>query len=82
MGIAPLHPSYELQPLAGISLEATVSCKSASFRDQVLITHCGLSGPAILQISNYWHPDDWLELNLLPDQDLGVAAGTAVTRRV
>ena len=30
----------------------------------------GLSGPAILQISNYWHPGDWLELNLLPDEDL------------
>ena len=81
LNVTPLAPSLvpltfaaedidRLQPLAGISLEATVSCNGASFRDQLLITHKGLSGPAILQISNYWHPGDWLELNLLPDEDL------------
>ena len=81
LNVTPLAPSLvpltfaaedieRLQPLAGISLEATVSCNGASFREQVLITHRGLSGPAILQISNYWHPGDWLELNLLPDENL------------
>jgi predicted Rossmann fold flavoprotein len=81
LNVTPLAPSLvpltfaaedieRLQPLSGISLEATVSCNGASFREQVLITHRGLSGPAILQISNYWHPGDWLELNLLPDEDL------------
>lgn len=81
LNVTPLAPSLvpltfaaedidRLQPLAGISVEANVSCNGASFRDQVLITHKGLSGPAILQISNYWHPGDWLELDLLPDENL------------
>ena len=55
--------------LSGLSLEAIVSCHQASFREQLLITHRGLSGPAILQISSYWHEGDAIEINLLPDVD-------------
>ncbi len=55
--------------LAGVSLEATVSCNGQSFREHILITHKGLSGPAILQISSYWQPGDTILLDLLPTVD-------------
>lgn len=55
--------------LSGISIEAEVSCNGARFREQMLITHRGLSGPAILQISSYWKPGEDISVNLLPDRD-------------
>ncbi len=55
--------------LPGVALDAVVSCNSAHFRENVLITHRGLSGPAILQISSYWQPGDIIHINLLPDLD-------------
>lgn len=55
--------------LSGLSFTAKVSLKNVSFTDDVLITHTGLSGPAILQISNYWNSGDEISLNLLPDND-------------
>ncbi len=56
--------------LSGISIDASVSCNEKSFRDALLFTHRGLSGPAILQISNYWQPGDEIVVNLLPDINL------------
>ena len=56
--------------LAGVSLKATVSCGKHSFTDQLLFTHRGLSGPAILQISNYWHVGDNISIDFLPGFDL------------
>ncbi|MCP4269890.1 MAG: NAD(P)/FAD-dependent oxidoreductase [Candidatus Brocadiaceae bacterium] len=56
--------------LSGISVDASVSCNEKSFRDALLFTHRGLSGPAILQISNYWQPGDEIVVNLLPDINL------------
>jgi len=56
--------------LAGISVDSKVSCNGTSFRENILFTHKGLSGPAILQISNYWTPGASVEVNLLPDIDL------------
>ncbi|MFN0313994.1 MAG: NAD(P)/FAD-dependent oxidoreductase [Burkholderiales bacterium] len=55
--------------LAGISIDAAVSCNGATFREALLITHRGLSGPAILQISSYWKPGQDISVNLLPDHD-------------
>ncbi len=55
--------------IPGVSLEAEVSCGSATFYENVLFTHRGLSGPAILQISSYWRPGDELHVNLLPAED-------------
>jgi predicted Rossmann fold flavoprotein len=55
--------------LAGISLDTNVSCKKASFRENILFTHTGLSGPASLQISLYWSPGDSITIDLLPDGD-------------
>jgi predicted Rossmann fold flavoprotein len=55
--------------LSGVSLTADVSCIGRHFRGEVLFTHRGLSGPAILQISSYWERGDWITINLLPDID-------------
>lgn len=56
--------------LAGISLDCIASCNQTSFREGMLFTHRGLSGPAMLQISSYWKPGNMLTINLLPDIDL------------
>ena len=55
--------------LAGVSAEVDVSTDQHSFREKLLITHRGLSGPAILQISSYWQPGEELRLDLLPGSD-------------
>jgi len=72
-GLAPLRvESDEFEPfrkLSGVSLEAVVSCGVVSFRENILFTHRGLSGPAILQISSFWHEGDAISINLLPDID-------------
>lgn len=59
-----------LGPLAGVAFEAEVSCGPARFRDQALLTHRGLSGPAILQASSYWQPGSPVTLDLLPGLDI------------
>jgi predicted Rossmann fold flavoprotein len=58
--------------LSGVSLEAEVSCRGARFRESLLFTHRGLSGPAILQASSYWQDGpaaDAIHVNLLPGVD-------------
>lgn len=55
--------------LTGTSVDALVSCNGQRFRENILFTHRGLSGPAILQISSFWHPGDSVEIDLLPDRD-------------
>ncbi len=59
-----------LNGLSGVSVPAEVSCGGQSFREAVLFTHRGLSGPAILQISNYWRRGQPITINLLPDMNL------------
>jgi predicted Rossmann fold flavoprotein len=61
----------ELTPLSGVSIDVNVECHGKEFRENMLITHRGLSGPAILQISSYWHPGESVKINLLPDHDAG-----------
>ena len=56
--------------LAGNSNRCRVSCNGQSFTNAILFTHKGLSGPAILQISNYWKKGDYLEINWMPDKDI------------
>jgi len=55
--------------LSGTSLDCTASCNGTSFRENLLFTHRGLSGPAILQISSFWEAGDTVEINLLPEHD-------------
>ncbi len=64
--------------LAGVSLEAIASYEKQSFRESILFTHRGLSGPAILQISSYWRQGSAIVLDLLPDLD---AKGFLVERK-
>ena len=52
--------------LAGISVAVEASANNITFAENILFTHRGISGPAILQISNYWQPGDTLSINLLP----------------
>ena len=70
-GLVPLTLSGKhqehLADLAGVALPIEARCNGASFRNFMLITHRGISGPAILQISSYWNPGDDLRLDLLPD---------------
>jgi predicted Rossmann fold flavoprotein len=56
--------------LAGVSAEVAVSCDHQRFREKMLITHRGLSGPAILQISSYWRPGQAVAIDLAPDGDV------------
>ncbi len=56
--------------LSGNSIHAVVSNDEVSFEENILFTHWGLSGPAILQISSYWKPGSQIEINLLPHQNI------------
>ncbi len=55
--------------LAGVSLDTNVSCGKMSFRENILFTHRGLSGPAVLQISSYWKPGMKISIDLLPSEN-------------
>ena len=59
-----------IRNLAGISLPVIASNERISFKLPVLFTHRGLSGPAMLQLSNYWHTGETIRINLLPDVDV------------
>lgn len=56
--------------LSGNSIKAIVSNDKISFEENILFTHWGLSGPAILQISSYWKPGEKISINLLPAEDI------------
>lgn len=59
------------QTLSGVSVPASVTAADGTlFREAILFTHRGLSGPAVLQISSYWQPGEYVSVNLLPDLDL------------
>ena len=56
--------------LAGVSAEVIASADHQAFREKMLITHRGLSGPAILQISSYWRPKQAIRIDLAPEREL------------
>lgn len=64
-----LDDAERFAPLAGVSLDVEVRSGKVRFRENVLFTHKGLSGPAILQISSYWQPGQEIVIDLLPDID-------------
>lgn len=72
-GLVPLTLSGKhqerLNELSGVALDVEAGCNGAFFRNRMLVTHRGISGPAILQISSYWQPGDDLRLDLLPGRD-------------
>ena len=78
--LVPTHPALDgflfreadqkcFSDLTGISLDTTVSVNGVSFRENILFTHVGLSGPASLQASLYWNQGDPIIVDLLPDLD-------------
>ena len=73
-GLVPLtlQPAQKerLAPLSGIAVHSRVSNGVQSFCENLLFTHRGLSGPVILQLSNYWQPGQELQIDLLPETDL------------
>ncbi|MEP6633437.1 MAG: NAD(P)/FAD-dependent oxidoreductase [Luteimonas sp.] len=73
-GLVPLtltgtHAEH-LQDLSGVALPVEATCGKQCFNNAMLITHRGLSGPSILQISSYWQPGELLQLDLLPGIDV------------
>ncbi|MFP1743707.1 NAD(P)/FAD-dependent oxidoreductase [Lonsdalea quercina] len=61
----------QLQTLSGVSVPSLIEAENGvTFRENILFTHRGLSGPAVLQLSSYWQPGEFVTINLLPDQDL------------
>lgn len=82
IAIIPPHPALvpllwnekdrkQYGELSGISIPVKVSCGKTSFKENLLFTHKGLSGPAILQISSYWRERESISIDLLPSLDLG-----------
>ena len=68
--------------LAGVSAEVIASTGHQSFREKMLITHRGLSGPAILQISSYWEPNRPIQIDLAPDREVCAAIYQAKARNI
>jgi predicted Rossmann fold flavoprotein len=72
-GLVPFTCSGALRDLCveltGTSVDCEVRCNGERFREHLLFTHRGLSGPAILQISSFWRPGDVVEIDLLPGRD-------------
>jgi predicted Rossmann fold flavoprotein len=72
-GLVPLTLSgthqERLADLAGVALPVEARCNGAAFRNFMLLTHRGISGPAILQVSSFWQPGDDLRIDLLPGED-------------
>ncbi len=66
-----LSPDWrqKLAPLKGISLPVVITCTNRSVQDDLLLTHFGLSGPAVLRSSLFWQPGMPIEINLLPSQN-------------
>ncbi|BCA94217.1 membrane protein [Legionella antarctica] len=73
-GLVPLTldvlEKEKLSVLSGISVDSQVQNERNQFRENLLFTHRGLSGPAILQLSSYWTPGEAISINLLPEQNL------------
>lgn len=61
----------QLQVLSGVSVPSVITADDGTvFRENLLFTHRGLSGPAVLQISSYWQSGEFVSINLLPECDL------------
>lgn len=69
------------ESLAGVSLPVCISTGQRSFSDDLLFTHRGMSGPAVLQITNYWQPGQGISINFVPAVDLHSLLGQAKTQQ-
>jgi predicted Rossmann fold flavoprotein len=80
LNVTPLRPALvplifgpeqaaSFSQLTGVAIDGEIGCSGVRFRGGILLTHRGLSGPAILQISSYWRSGTLIDINLLPDVD-------------
>lgn len=73
-GLVPFTLSPEMKEqyatLSGVAVDAVVTAGGKSFSEAMLFTHRGLSGPAVLQASSYWHEGELIDINLAPDTDV------------
>lgn len=67
--------------LAGVTLDAAVTAGKLRFRENILFTHRGLSGPAIIQASNYWQRGQFISIDLMPDANVASILADAVSSR-
>ena len=63
------HLKNLCENLSGLSLPVIIDCNGTEFEESLLFTHKGISGPVVLQTSNYWNPGDTIAVNLLPKLD-------------
>ncbi len=70
VALVAANSAASFKKLAGVSINASVSCGKKSFRENILFTHRGLSGPAVLQISNYWQKEKPVSIDLSPSADV------------
>ncbi len=84
-GLVPLTFDGEvlalMRPLSGVATEVVAACGKAAFREAMLFTHRGLSGPAILQASSYWREGEAIMLDLAPGHDVAAALRAAKQAR-
>ena len=81
-GLVPLLLDDDCASLAGVAIEAVASIGKKHFREKLLFTHRGMSGPVILQISSYWKPGAEIEADLLPGIDLEAPTKTELARHI
>ncbi|WP_422372968.1 NAD(P)/FAD-dependent oxidoreductase [Hoeflea sp.] len=75
------HMAESWKALSGVSVEVKAECNGSSFREAMLLTHRGLSGPAMLQISSYWRDGDRLRIDLAPEADVAAVLKAARSER-
>jgi len=81
-GLVPMISNdHALTELAGLSFEVKAEINGQNFQENLLITHRGLSGPVILQCSNYWHPNESIMINLIPHTDLSELLEAAIMEK-
>lgn len=78
--LQPADKQY-LEPLSGIAVDVSVSMHGRHYREPMLVTHRGLSGPAMLQISSFWQPGEALDIDLLPQEAAVLVALKALRTR-
>ncbi|MDC1068760.1 NAD(P)/FAD-dependent oxidoreductase [Candidatus Kapabacteria bacterium] len=73
-GLVPLkldiNKNLDFESISGVSFFANATCNGVNFKESLLFTHKGLSGPVILQISNYWNSGDKISINIEPDKNI------------
>ncbi|HSK41550.1 MAG TPA: NAD(P)/FAD-dependent oxidoreductase [Arenibaculum sp.] len=75
------HDPRNFRDLTGVACEAEIRCDGTAFREAVLFTHRGLSGPAVLQISSYWQDGMPVEIDFAPGLDLAARLKEAASER-